>query len=301
MTYDIYYGKIILYHKKGVFMKLNNDINEPTIRITIDKKQDLELFEFADAMAAINRQYFSFLNSSGTKIIPGSHKLYIRKLTEGSIIVDLCEKAPLMLPIIQPYLGEFYEYITSILNYLCSKTTDHIYRLMKSDWSDFKKILEPIVNIKGSNLSLVTLNINSPNINNYNYIEASAGQNKADREIKKLGEGDCVIKENVELSLFQARNSNISRSMLGNMGIIAEICPKPKVLNFSNDRICYAITKADENPFNFIYKVDVEVKFKNEKLGFSDSKNIATYEVLKLHGVVEKQQSDIFDTKEEKV
>lgn len=34
---------------------------EPKIRIVIDNRQDLELFEFANAMSAVNSQYFSLL------------------------------------------------------------------------------------------------------------------------------------------------------------------------------------------------------------------------------------------------
>jgi hypothetical protein len=269
---------------------------EPKIKIVIDNRQDLELFEFANAMSAVNNQYFSFLNADGNKNASGTHKLYIRKLTEGSIIVELCEKAPLLFSIVQPYLGEFYGYITSVLNYLSGRSKDLLYTLGKSDWVDFKKILEPIANIKNSHLTLIKLNINSDVTETYNNLEAAAAQNQADREIKKLEiNGVGLIKENVELHLYQARNSNLSKSMQGNMGIIPEIHNKPKVLSFANERIRYDITKAEENPFNFAYNVDVEVKLKNEKLGFADKQNIKGYEILKLRGIMEIEQSDIFE------
>ena len=50
------------------------------LTITIDNKQDIELFEFANAMAALNNQYYSFLNAKNTKKSRNDQKLLIKIL-----------------------------------------------------------------------------------------------------------------------------------------------------------------------------------------------------------------------------
>ena len=37
------------------------------LTITIENKEEIELFEFANAMSALNNQYYSFLNAKNSK------------------------------------------------------------------------------------------------------------------------------------------------------------------------------------------------------------------------------------------
>lgn len=265
---------------------------ENPLIITIDNQKDIELFEFTNAMASLNNQYYAFLNSQGATKSNRQNKLYIKQIAKGSIIVELWEKAPLLLPAIPPILAEFSGYLVNVLNFLTDKEVKLIYNfLTKKDWVDFKKILEPIVNTKGN----LTLNIGN-NHNTYNYLEAAAAQNQCDRQIKKLElSAESLIKENVELNLYKAINSNISESMKGNMGIIAEISNKPKVLSYATDRIRYDLVSAEKNPFNYTYIVDVEIKLKNTTLGYEDHKNIKEYEILKLHGAIYNENQDLLE------
>ena len=101
----------------------------------------------------------------------------------------------------------------------------------------------------------------------------------------------------IELKLYQARNSNLSKSKVGNMGVLEEISRNPKILSFASDRVRYEITKAEGNPFNFVYNVDVEVKLKDETKDYSDHNNIKEYEVLKLYASVNNE--DLFDDNNE--
>ena len=129
----------------------------------------------------------------------------------------------------------------------------------------------------------------------YNDLESGAGQNKCLREIEAINEiePESFIKGHVELDLYQARNSNLSKA--GSMGIIKDICDKPKVLSYASERLRYDLTKAEDNPFNFTYTVDVQVKLKEGKTNYEDHNNIQEYEILKLHGVV--SVDDLFDKK----
>ena len=96
-----------------------------------------------------------------------------------------------------------------------------------------------------------------------------------------------LIKEKVELTLYQARDSVLSKSTRGNLGIINDVCEKPKPLSFSTDRLRYDITKAVSNPLNYTYIVDIEVKLKDGSLFLENHKDIKEFEILKLHGPVE--------------
>jgi len=93
------------------------------------------------------------------------------------------------------------------------------------------------------------------------------------------------------LRLYQARDSNLSKTTLGNLGIIQEISDKAKVLSFANDRVRYDITKGETNPFNFVYNVDVEVKLREGSSYLADHKDIKEYEILKLHGSIASKDS----------
>ena len=163
------------------------------------------------------------------------------------------------------------------------------------DFKNFKNLLELTANCSGNKINF-NINFGKQIINKtYNHKDASTAQNRIDREIKNLQEvGDGCIKENVELNLYQARNSNISNSNVGNLGVIKEISSKPKVLSFANDKVKYAtITKQEDNPFNFTYNVDIEIILKDETYGYLDDKNIKEYHILKYHGPINKE--DLFD------
>lgn len=270
--------------------------SNPILRIKIDNKSSLDLFEFTNAMIALNNQYHSLISSKSNKEEATNHKLYINQISNGSIIIDLCVLAHPLLNFITNHIDEFAYFLVSVWDYLIGDISILPYNLSIKDWTDHKKILEIVSSFNGNIFSLITINCNS-NINkSYSSIEANAAQNQCDKEIKKLQSFQVnVIKEKVELKLYQMRNSNLSISLQGNMGIIPEINPKPKVLSFANDRIRYDITKAEENPFNCVYNVDVEIHLKDEKKDFLDHKNIKEYEILKIHGIVEEFQSDMFE------
>lgn len=268
----------------------------PILQLKIDNKQDLDLQEFNNAVQSLGNQYYSYLKASNTKQIKSTHKLYIKEVRKGSIIIELCEKAPELLPAIVPCIVEFSGYITNAMDWLIGKTPEIRHQLAKKDFLDFKNLFQLAANLKGNSIGFVGINFGTVKVDHqYNDIEAGAGQNKCLREIEAINEiePESFIKEHVELELYQARNSNLSKA--GSMGIIKDISDKPKVLSYANERLRYDLTKAEDNPFNFTYTVDVQVKLKDGKNNYEDHRNIQEYEILKLHGVV--SMEDMFDKK----
>lgn len=269
---------------------------ELKLTITIDNKQDIELFEFANAMSALNNQYYSFLNAKNSRKNRQDQKLLIKKISHGSVIMDLVEMAAPLLPTIPPTIFEFTNYVCNTIDFLIGEKKDKPYKYTLFDFKNFKNLLELTANCSGNKVNF-NINFGKQIINKtYDYKDASTAQNQIDKEIKKLQEiGDGTIKENVELNLYQARNSNLSHSNVGNMGVIGEISNKPKVLSFASDKVKYAITKQEDNPFNFVYNVDIEVRLKDETQDYSDDRNIKEYHILKYHGVI--SVDDLFDKK----
>lgn len=264
----------------------------PYFRIKIDTQERVELSSVASCMASLDNQYYRFIKQ-GNALSKDDSTLYVKEISQGSIIIDLCVNAPQLLVAISPVLVEYFEFLCNAFNYLVGKN-EHLppFNYRKEDFVNFKKMFEVAVQ-KGNSIHFSLFNSgNIINNHSYSHVEANAAQNQCNKEIKRIEKsGDNLVKEKVELRLYQARNSNLSK--VGNMGIIDEISDKPKVLSFLNDRIQYDITKAEDNPFNFTYTVDIEAKLKEGSLFMNTHKDIKEYEILKLHGVVYNQ--DLFD------
>lgn len=268
-------------------------MKEPLLQIKISNKKPIELFDLATSMSSISSEYHRFLRQTKRERANSQSKLFVQRISEGSIIIELCELAPQILPGIAPTLIEYSKFIVDTLNYLTGRNAKlpASYRYQKEDFENIKKLLEVAVNFHGNTLNFTGINFGT--VHNYTYtsVEANAGQNQCDKELKSLEKsGDGLIRENVELNLYQARDSKLSASTLGNLGVIEEICPKPKRLSFANDKIRYAITKGETNPFNFTFVVDVEVKLKEGSMFLEDQADIGQYEILNLHGPVEKRE-----------
>ena len=212
--------------------------------------------------------------------------------------MDLIESAAPVLPSITPCIYEFTNYVCLTIDYLIGEKKEKPYKYSILDFKNFRNILDLTANCFDNKINF-NINFGKQVINKtYNYKDASAAQNQIEKEIKKLQEvGDGTIKENVELKLYQARNSSLSNSKAGNLGVIEEITKRPKVLSFAGDKAKYAITKQEDNPFNFIYSVDVEIRLKDETKDYSDEKNIKEFHILKYHGTIDDE--DMFDKKDD--
>jgi len=266
---------------------------KPKLQITIDNKEDIALQEFVSSMASIDDQYQRFVTQRQKRKTRKDYKLYVNKVREGSIIIDLCENAPETLPAITPVIMEYAEFLVGTISYLAAQN-DKLpkFDFLKEDFLNIKKLLEPITKLKGNNINFVVNVGSNISVNQtFSFSEANTAQNQCEKEIEKLEKsGDSLIKENVELRLYQARNSSLSKSKQGNLGIIDDITDHPKVLSFANERLRYDITRGEENPLNFTYSVDVEVKLKDGSLHLETHKDIKEYEILKLHGPIENKQ-----------
>lgn len=261
----------------------------PKLSITIKNSQEIELFEFTSSMASLNEDYTRFVCSKGSDL-KNRCKFYIDKIVPGSIVVELIEKAPDFLPCVTPVLVDYTNLLVNTLDYLSGKNKKlPNFKFVRENFSNIKKVVEVAANVTGNTINF-NLNVgNKVTINKqYSSTDANAIQNQCEKEIKRLDQsGESLIKEKVSLNLYQARGSFLSKITRGNLGIIEEVTDKPKPLNFSTDRLRYDITKAESNPLNFTYIVDIEVKLKDGSLFLDSHKDIKEFEILKLHGPVQ--------------
>jgi hypothetical protein len=77
-------------------------------------------------MSALNNQYYSFLNAKNNKKNRQDQKLLIKKISHGSVIMDLIEKATPLLPAIYPTIFEFTNYVCTTIDYLIEEAWDRV-------------------------------------------------------------------------------------------------------------------------------------------------------------------------------
>lgn len=267
----------------------------PILQVKIDNKSDVELIDFVRAMNSINDQYQRFVTQKKKKRRRPDCKLMVNKVSEGSIIIDILEEAPTILPIVSPLIVEYGSFMSSTMDYLIGKAKrlpDYIFQ--KQDFENLKSMLDITAKFQGNSFTFTGLNFGTTVVNNhYTHTEAKAAQNQCDREQKKLEEsGDSLFKKNVNLRLYQARNSALSKSTHGNLGVIDELTSEPKVLNFENDKLRLDVTQGEENPLNFTYTVDIEIVLKEGVFKYSGPNDIRYYNVLAFHAPIENK--DLF-------
>jgi len=268
---------------------------KPKLQIKIENKQAVDLFEFTSSMASLNEEYMRFVSLKNLEC-KNRCKLCIDRIVPGSIVVELVEKAPEVLPNVTPIIIDYATFLSGTIEYLCgrSKQLPDTFKYVRENFINIKKLVEVAANVSGNTFN-INMNFGKTVINNkYSHTDANAIQNQCEKEIKRLDQsGDSLIKEKVNLSLYQAIDSVLSKSTRGNLGIIEEVAKKPKPLLFSTERLRYDITKAESNPLNYIYIVDIEVKLKDGSMFLDSHKDIKEYEILKLHGPIE--NTNLFD------
>lgn len=280
---------------------MNSTNKLPTLQINIENKEDVELFDFVSSMSALNDEYIRFVTQNKKQKPINDFKLYVNKVSDGSIIIDLVEKTLEILPGMVPLIVEFSCFLVETLDYLSGRkdNTPSYYSYKRENFINYKKIVSIAANNHKNSLNILGVNFNKTVVinNHYSSVDSNAIQNQSNKEIKILeAKGQSLIREKVNLKLYQARDSVLSESTRGNLGIIEEISDKPKPLEFINDRLRYDISKAEKNPLNFIYRVDVEIKLKEGSSFLQSHKDIKEYEILKLHGLIE--NIDLFSEKE---
>jgi hypothetical protein len=266
---------------------------ENILRVHIDYKQDVDLFEFTNSIAGLNNLYNIYIKSRN---MVDNNKLLIKEIKKGSIIIDIAENTiNNVLPNMEPPLYLFTLYFVSFCKYL----TDEDVKLADSLRLDIKilnnlKAIFKFISIKGNTLN-ISIHFGKKEVY-YSVDEKKALRAlvNAENEIKRIKDsGDKTLYEKVRLSFYQARNVKLSDSYRGNTAIISEISKAPQLVSFATDRLRYEMLNSGDNPFNITFIVDVSVNLKDEMIGINNGNNIKEYEILKMYSVIDNE--DLLD------
>lgn len=269
--------------------------NESNIlQIVIDNEDYIEIEDFIDGISGIKNEYNSYIKEKcGKEAI--NNRIYLKEVRKGSIILELIEnvlESKGCLFSLTPILIEFGKILINNLNNCVNNNQDLENNDSKSI-NNFKKIFNFCSNNKGK-FEISLIQNNKTVINNYySSIDANAAQNNCNKYLEKMSNN--FLFEKVEMELYQARNSNYST--LGMMGIIKEINTRAKPIKFADDSLKESIINKEENPFNFIFNVDINLIVKDKNKPYNISENIKEYEIIKINGVINKDdiKEDEFD------
>lgn len=254
---------------------------ETFLRFHFENKKPIELIDFTNALVSVQNEYEQFALSKGVGKVDA--KLYVEKVKEGSIIVDLaahtCEALlPMMADVVT--ITEFAKVIKTVFEYFLGVGERPEY-LTKS----MCQIASDIVNstAKDSQATLIIQLRQGATINgNVNMCiateQATATQNQSRVEQENIENRKQEYEEEEFKSvLLQITQLNSNKS--ADRGKVEKIDRRKeyKLLFIDVDKSLF--TEGENNPLNRLYFVDIRA----HRIGGK----IKAYEVLRVHEAFE--------------
>lgn len=252
-------------------------MSEAKLTIKIDNTKPVEIIDFTDSFKSIGNQYYKFLSESEHFKLSKTTKFYIKEVRTGSIITELTDLVPLVIPFVENTNSviEFSSFLKLSFDYFLGKSKSKPKEFDLKDYNNFKSIIKPVAKDNGSNM-VFTGDFNFGDITiemNYNSIEANAIQNKINEEKELLKEPDSNSKSKVLFYWDSAKYDSKSKSI--DKGVIESISKNALRVQFESDDIKYKMLDIEVNPFHMAYVVDVEVHEIKD--------NPTLYKILRLH------------------
>ena len=250
-------------------------MSEAKLTIKIENKKPVELTDFTDSFSSLANQYYKFLYENEAFSLKTETKLYIKEIKSGSIITELSDLVPLVIPFVEHSNSviEFTGFLKKGFEYFLGKTEEKPKDFDLKDCNNFNNIIKPVAKDNGSNVTFlgdfnfgdVTINVNS--------VEANAIQNGIIKEKEMLKEPTQNIKRKVLFYWDSAKYDDKSKSI--DRGFIDSIHGSALKVTFEDDTTKSKMLDIEENPFHLAYIVDVEIH---------EIKNIpCLYKILSLH------------------
>lgn len=260
---------------------MKNIENEFKFEYIIDYDKPIIVSEFTNALNAISHQYEKFLIDKYGSERP-SAELYVQEIKKGSIVTTLVEYSAIILPFIGDVntVFEFGNYIKSSYDYLLNgKKDSDKEKLDIKDLNNLLKVIEPgthtnnnvYIQIKGKNNNIVLNPLSA------NETESRAIRDRIKEEKKELSQKGKKIEYKQALYLEQIKRDLDSKK--GNKGVIKELNENSLNIIWENEDDKQKMLSCDDNPFNMIFIVDVEIVEVN-----SETK---LYKIIKVHEIIE--------------
>lgn len=264
-----------------------NISNNSKITTTIKTDGLIELIDFTEAFLSIGLQYKKCIQEHPPHVlsdISDDYRLYIKEIRSGSIVTELVPYAAITMPFIVDFnnLAFFSSYLKNAFQFFIGKNRKDP-KIDKKDCEHLNKILTPSAKDRGGLFNFnLTINGDIKDSFKINHSESNDAQ-KAICEYKEglQKERHTMQYNGVVLNLKQARSEAGSR--VGDIGIIEKISKKMVKLFYDSDDIKVQILlDTTENPFHYLYIVDVEAD--------TIDGNIVLYKILKFHEKFKKPQ-----------
>lgn len=236
-------------------------MSEAKLTIKIENKRPIEVTDFADSFNALAEEYYKFLSESEHYALKHETKLYIKEIRTGSIITELSDLVPLALPFIEhtnSIIG-FSGFLKDAFNYFLGKSQKKPKDFDLKDCANFHNIIKPVAKDNGSMIQFTgDWNFEGSTVNfNFNSLEANAIQNGIAREREELKEPTRNIEKNVLFYWDSAKYDDKSKSI--DRGFVDSISKNSLRVTFEDQLIKRKMLDMEENPFHYMFLVDVEV------------------------------------------
>jgi hypothetical protein len=248
------------------------------LRYHFQHSQPVQLSSFVKSLEALSEEFAVFTHERGDKLVsPG---LYLEKVEEGSIICDLVVQLGAgVIPMIEGVntLADFFQHLKTIWNHFLGRgelppnvSTKSLQRA--------SAVVTPAAEDPNSSLIASVMEVTNGSVNVYNNCnitinnqESNALQNSVNREvnIRKEQEVEERVYEGVLLQLSQ-----LNKDKSADYGTIEKLHPKPVKLLFNEADKGILTVEAEDNPFQWLYWVDVKTMVAGGKL--------KAYEILKV-------------------
>ena len=266
-----------------------NNYMSDYLRIHIENKQPVQLDDLTNSLQALQREYKTFYKENSDKlgIEKQDIKLYINKVKEGSIIIDLMVASMPLIANCNAVI-QFGSYLKDAVEYFVAKKFNDNKKYKKSTAKNIKDFIEVNAkDVEGSVIKAEQVHIENHNetiINNFFVFanqETNALQNKLSKyeeECEKNEEEQDITTFSKVMMYWDVANFNNEKAI--NKVIIEKIDKKSHRVVFLNENdkkqtMSNNVNYPDNAWQDLVYFVDIEVEKIQDK--------IQCYKVLKVY------------------
>lgn len=245
--------------------------------IKIENTKPIEITDFTESFTSLANQYYKYLAENEDFKLSQDTKLYIKEIRPGSIITELSDLVPMVIPFVEHSNSviEFTTFLKLGFDYFLGKTEEKPKDFDLKDCNNFSNIIKPIAKDHGSNVFFnADWNFENSTVNFiFNSVDANAIQNGIQKEKETLKEPTTNLHKKVLFYWDSAKYDDKSKSV--DRGFIDSIHGSALKVTFEDDTTKSKMLNIEENPFHLAYIVDVEVQ---------EIKNTPyIYKILSLH------------------
>jgi hypothetical protein len=242
-------------------------MNPNKLTVTINNNTPVSVHDFANALKGLGSEYNRFLHNHTDIPVTEETKLYVKEIRKGSIIVELMDKAPMVLPLIAGAntIIEFGKFLQKSFNYFLGKESKpHDFTIQ--DCNNLSAIIKPTVHDNASQTIFTASDGGTINVTfNLDSTEAKKIESEIAKEILtlKTADADTDLKEKVILSFSQTKKD--LNSTTGTRGIIDSLFDKALNVIFENEALAREILHGENNPLKTAFVVDATIETVNQK------------------------------------